>query len=417
MTTPDLTKTRKKSFYATFFSYPAYYRCGPITTRQSDYDAACTRLGNQSTWHDFGQAFRDINEYADRGLIDSTRNLNNKPLYVYTASRNWLFNPDQSYRIVELFEPYIGSRGSIRAIIQEANNTLPTNRPEFPPCVSPTNRLFLSNCGFSGALDALQFLLGRNAVRDPNPSSLEPLLAFDQTEFFYGLDSSNARTDMDTVGYLYIPKACQENVECFLHFYFHGCSAGRQFVGAEHITNSGYLEVAEANGIIMVFPQAQSSLENDIGCWDTYGFTGPLYATKRGAQVTVIRNMLARILKEDRNTPFPEPSFQSVQSRPASLRNVPRPSSFQTIQTFPPQSSRQPFPPEFFSPRGPPVGASHSHTFDHGHDAGGIRESRINQALHHPPPPHPGFSSPDYVDDFFRGNADVFRYLENFPGI
>jgi poly(3-hydroxybutyrate) depolymerase len=52
----------------------------------------------------------------------------------------------------------------------------------------------------------------------------------------------------------------------------------REFNGTDHIVNSGYLELAEANNLIVVFPQANSSLpENAIGCWDTYGLTGELY--------------------------------------------------------------------------------------------------------------------------------------------
>jgi len=56
------------------------------------------------------------------------------------------------------------------------------------------------------------------------------------------------------------------------------CFSFREFENATHIVNSGFLEVAEENNIIMVFPQALSSLpENEIGCWDTFGLGGPLY--------------------------------------------------------------------------------------------------------------------------------------------
>lgn len=49
----------------------------------------------------------------------------------------------------------------------------------------------------------------------------------------------------------------------------------REFVSENHIRNSGYLELAELNRIIMVFPQASNiEPENMIGCWDTYGLTG-----------------------------------------------------------------------------------------------------------------------------------------------
>lgn len=121
------------------------------------------------------------------------------------------------------------------------------------------------------------------------------LMAFDQTEFFYGFDGQHF---MDSVGYIYVPTHCFERT-CLLHFYFHGCLTGREFNDTRHLVNSGYLELAEANDLIIVAPQAIGSQENMIGCWDTYGLTGKLYATQRGAQVTVVRNILVRILGEN----------------------------------------------------------------------------------------------------------------------
>lgn len=41
--------------------------------------------------------------------------------------------------------------------------------------------------------------------------------------------------------------------------------------------NSGLLELAERKGIIIVFPQAKSSVANPIGCWDTFGVAGKYY--------------------------------------------------------------------------------------------------------------------------------------------
>lgn len=51
-----------------------------------------------------------------------------------------------------------------------------------------------------------------------------------------------------------------------------------EYNGTSHLINSGYLEVAQANDLIIVAPQALASLpENAIGCWDTYGIGGRLY--------------------------------------------------------------------------------------------------------------------------------------------
>lgn len=294
-----------------------YYRCGPVTTSQLEYDTACTRLGNRhiSQLYDPNNALNDIQNYYSQRLIENPANLLNKPLYVYAGTRNWLFTADMSLRILQVFEPYIRNPKVIRTVVQDANLTLPTARADYPPCNGPPNSLQLSNCGLSGPLDSLQFLLGESAIRQPATEiQLEPLLTFDQSEFFYG--ANGGRYDMDSVGYLYIPRLCRSNqVDCLLHFYFHGCSVGRQYVGEGHVRNSGYLEVAETNGIIMVFPQAVASAENDIGCWDTYGFTGPLYATQRGSQVTAVRNMISRILREDVSTSQTPPQLLQSESR------------------------------------------------------------------------------------------------------
>lgn len=64
-------------------------------------------------------------------------------------------------------------------------------------------------------------------------------------------------------------------VECLHEFCFNNYS--REFSQEKHVTNTGLLEVAERKGIVMIFPQAKSSDENPIGCWDTFGMAGLYY--------------------------------------------------------------------------------------------------------------------------------------------
>ena len=53
--------------------------------------------------------------------------------------------------------------------------------------------------------------------------------------------------------------------------------------GDEFVKNTGYLEYAASNDLIMLFPQAYAGTGNASGCWDYKGFTGKTtYYTNQG---------------------------------------------------------------------------------------------------------------------------------------
>lgn len=80
------------------------------------------------------------------------------------------------------------------------------------------------------------------------------LVEFDQTEFFPGGDADGS--SMDQTGFYYLPPSCQGSVvTCKLHIFFHGCAMGQEYIGTEFIETAGFIEVADANNIILLFPQ------------------------------------------------------------------------------------------------------------------------------------------------------------------
>lgn len=67
---------------------------------------------------------------------------------------------------------------------------------------------------------------------------------------------------------------------------FHGCLQNTDEIGTAVVTNTGLLEVAESNDIVVLFPQVQKSEYipfNPKGCWDWWGYgdvnLNPLAAT------------------------------------------------------------------------------------------------------------------------------------------
>jgi hypothetical protein len=94
-------------------------------------------------------------------------------------------------------------------------------------------------------------------------------------------------------GWVYVPASCAEgSAPCRVHVSFHGCRQGAAAVGDAYTAGAGFNRWAEANGIVVLYPQAQASPGNPRGCWDWWGYTGPLHATKDGAQPAAVHRML-----------------------------------------------------------------------------------------------------------------------------
>ena len=69
---------------------------------------------------------------------------------------------------------------------------------------------------------------------------------------------------------IWISKLLFYNCISFHHNY-------RVFINDEYARNTGFLEVAEINNIIVLFPQIGTTLANPTGCWDVSGIEGPDY--------------------------------------------------------------------------------------------------------------------------------------------
>ena len=78
---------------------------------------------------------------------------------------------------------------------------------------------------------------------------------------------------------------------CGLHIAFHGCQQSTAFVENAFANSSGYNEWASSNNLLVLYPQVDSSRVaplNPLGCWDWWGYTDENYATRAGAQVSVV---------------------------------------------------------------------------------------------------------------------------------
>eukprot|EP00948_MAST-09A_sp_MAST-9A-sp1_P001289 g1289.t1 len=247
------------------------------------------------------------NTYLTTGTIDNPKNLkqNTTKVWLFSGTKDTVVHSS----VVEKTKEYYEKLGV--ADIQFVNNVsaqhaFPTTNTSMNSC-SHLGSPYINDCNYDGAGELLNFLLQPyypNGLHRPETGfDGTSLLKFDQTQFF----PVARETSMEHVGYIYIPKKClcdnssdpgMESTLCCsdFHIVFHGCEQTLNDIGLSFITGSGYLEWAESNGIITIFPQAKSSLLNPKGCWDWWGFTGPGYSSKIGIQVNVVYKILMHFL-------------------------------------------------------------------------------------------------------------------------
>jgi len=119
------------------------------------------------------------------------------------------------------------------------------------------------------------------------------IVKFCQKTFFVAGDKAS----MDDFGHAYVPKACAKGELCRLHVAFHGCRQNDDEIQAQFYSRAGYNEWAEANNIIILYPQVQQTAgTNPYACWDWWGYSGPNYHTQAGKQVAAVKGMIDRVV-------------------------------------------------------------------------------------------------------------------------
>jgi len=225
--------------------------------------------------------------------IDPRSNLNGDKVFIFHGNADTVVKPESANNVRQFYTHY---GADVNMYNMNAEHCMPTDNFG-GQCDRLNTDNYINNCNYRGAYQMLNFLYSESMIAPPADATpdLSNLYEFDQEEFFYL--SSPALSAMDNIGYVYIPKRCAEGSSCKLHIAFHGCLQAKQTVGDVYVSKSGYLEVAEANNIVVLFPQAIKTLDNPNGCWDWWGYVTALYDTHSGNQVLAVKRMMDKIVK------------------------------------------------------------------------------------------------------------------------
>ncbi|KAL4999424.1 Alpha/Beta hydrolase protein [Aspergillus recurvatus] len=239
--------------------------------------------------------------------IDNIADLKTRKVYMQVGELDRITGPNVLSQLKSQLASFLTEEYTTHIVSSGAGHTFPAafdsvGNNDCRVSESP----FISDCGYDGPGEVLSWLYGRGGLKPKNKGKLKGnVLEFDQTgEFGAGARDSG----MGEKGYLYVPDDCNgsSSTVCKLHVVLHGCCQSYHLIGDKFMENTGYNQWADANDIIVLYPQTtvDNSLHtiwdggvhaNPLACWDWIGLYGEDADQKGGVQMEAIVNQVKRI--------------------------------------------------------------------------------------------------------------------------
>lgn len=289
-----------------------YYCAGtyPAPSLLVNATTTCMKPAIKAVAPDGAIAWRYAQGFAQQGLIDPVSGVGQQTVYAFSGSSDQVVTT----LVVDAVEQYYLAAGVPRSRISydknsHAGHAIITADAEL--ACDATAAPYINNCGFAQAEVLLSWLYGGASKPAASAGSHGRLLAFDQHEF---VDSPLA--GMDSTGYVYVPADCQHG-GCALHVALHGCMQGAAIIGDRFYRGAGYNRFADANRLIVLYPQAAVSQQRPLnrnGCWDFWGYSTtqnqppydparPPFFAKGAPQMAAIVRMIDRLAAPVTTTP------------------------------------------------------------------------------------------------------------------
>jgi hypothetical protein len=253
---------------------------------------------------DLAELIRHTNAWSQSGAIDPVSNIAAQKIYLFNGYNDSVVARLVSDSLRRFYAHYLGSnQGNLFYQTAIGAGHAQVTLTYGGPCQANGGE-YINHCGYDQAGIILQHIYG--ALASPNQSPLDGTLhAFRQAEFT-APDQPNDDS-LDETGFVYVPAPCAAGETCVVHVALHGCLQSRGDIGQDFVQHAGYNAWADANHIIVLYPQAHAlglnayGVANPNACWDWWGYLDadptvhPTYLLKTGKQISAIKRMIDRL--------------------------------------------------------------------------------------------------------------------------
>jgi poly(3-hydroxybutyrate) depolymerase len=264
------------------------FAAGPWDCAEGSLSRALAEcLGQSFGTLDVGRLVSAARQAASDGRVDPLAGLGSARVFVLRGTRDDRIARPVSDALVDFYKAFVPATQVHYVTDVAVAHGVPT--VDAGGDCGTTASPYLNACGYDGVGAMLTELYPSLAHPAASAHGVPGgLRRFAQS----GYDPTGS---LAATGFVYVPARCATGAHCRLHVAFHGCRQGEEFVGESFARDAGYNAWAEANDLVVLYPQARRSAFvplNAEGCFDWWGYTGADYATRRGQQVDAVRRMV-----------------------------------------------------------------------------------------------------------------------------
>lgn len=235
-----------------------------------------------------------ITDLRKKGLLDSGETLSSTKVFLLAGKSDDVVAKPVVQAVKDLYIKLQVPETNIKFVDNlEVGHAFPT-LDYGNSCPTPRSSPFISRCNYDGAFEILNFFYGPLHLQGVEVEQNVKFIS--QSKYFAENQKQNS---MASEAAIYVPSSCQNGAQCALHVAFHGCLQSRDDIGDAYFRKTGFNAWAEANGIIVLYPQAVKNyiLGNPNSCWDWWGYTGAQFHNKQSVQMEVVHKMIEEIIK------------------------------------------------------------------------------------------------------------------------
>ncbi|HEX6708253.1 MAG TPA: PHB depolymerase family esterase [Albitalea sp.] len=284
------------AFSATFRKGAGVVAGGPFYCAEGSVVNATGRCMKHDSAIPVASLVSTTKSWASSGFIDPVSNLAGSKLYLFSGTLDSAVTPPVMNDLQAYYQSFVPTASTVVKKDLAAEHAFVTD--DYGNACSTKAPPYISDCNFDLAGALLAQLYGPLAARNDGTLS-GSFTEFDQSPYVSG-------HGMAATGWIYVPQACAAGASCRLHVALHGCKQNTADVGQQFIRNTGYNRWADANRIVVLYPQTSQLATNS--CWDWWGYDSVNYAKKSGPQMAAVKAMVDRVQSGTPPSSLPAPT-------------------------------------------------------------------------------------------------------------